>query len=228
MPEIELTESQLTAIDEIRADLEAAYVDRYGHVRTEDVLNYLLDTYTPPDEQGASRQYDLIADAEYPELQRVAAEVPGVPGSGIDADEMRGRLLSELGAEELAGRIGRDTAPAEPADGESERTSTAAGETEIGDEHDDSEPDRASVPGPTDTDDASADVTGDSNGQSDGPSATSAGGILASANELLEDHDDKWQKDGSNDEPFSVTLPDGTTESVRTRDDVRKLLFQHY
>jgi len=44
---------------------------------------------------------------------------------------------------------------------------------------------------------------------------------------LLDTHDDKWgESDG--DERYSVELPDGDTEQVRTKDDVKALLFKHY
>jgi hypothetical protein len=44
---------------------------------------------------------------------------------------------------------------------------------------------------------------------------------------LLDTHDDKWgESDG--DERYAVELPDGTTEQVRTKDDVKALLFDHY
>ncbi|MFD1633737.1 hypothetical protein ACOZ4L_12960 [Haloplanus ruber] len=44
---------------------------------------------------------------------------------------------------------------------------------------------------------------------------------------LLDTHDDKWdESDG--DERYAVALPDGTTEQVRTKDDVKALLFKHY
>lgn len=46
--------------------------------------------------------------------------------------------------------------------------------------------------------------------------------------DLLEDHDDKWTETTSEEGKYAVTLPDGSTETVRTKDDVRALLFQHY
>jgi hypothetical protein len=46
--------------------------------------------------------------------------------------------------------------------------------------------------------------------------------------QLLDDHDDKWEESGSEDGKYAVTLPDGSTEQVRTKDDVRALLFKHY
>jgi len=65
-------------------------------------------------------------------------------------------------------------------------------------------------------------------GTADGDAAT--GGDDAMLNEmmsLLDTHDDKWgESDG--DERYAVELPDGTTEQVRTKDDVKALLFKHY
>jgi hypothetical protein len=45
---------------------------------------------------------------------------------------------------------------------------------------------------------------------------------------LLDDHQDKWSEVDREDGKYEVTLPDDTTETVRTKDDVRALLFQHY
>ncbi|MFB6281902.1 MAG: hypothetical protein ABEH40_07785 [Haloferacaceae archaeon] len=45
---------------------------------------------------------------------------------------------------------------------------------------------------------------------------------------LLEDHDDKWSEAEGSEARYEVELPDGTTESARTKDDVRGLLFEHY
>ncbi|AGB37424.1 hypothetical protein [Natronococcus occultus] len=45
---------------------------------------------------------------------------------------------------------------------------------------------------------------------------------------LLETHDGKWTESSAADFRYTVTLPDGSTESVQTKDDVRALLFKHY
>jgi hypothetical protein len=45
---------------------------------------------------------------------------------------------------------------------------------------------------------------------------------------LLDDHEDVWEQSESEEGRYAVTLPDGSTERVRTKDDVRALLFQHY
>lgn len=192
MPDITVTEHQLTELQEIQRDLEAAYVDTYGHIRMEDVISYFLDTYVPPEEDAvAAGQYEMIATAEYPLLQQVAAETEGVPGSGIDTETMRGMLLSTLGVSEFAARLNAhlDT-----------------------DESPEQEPQG---------DDQSTDVT-------PGPDADTGDGILATANKLLDEHAEKWEDTDGTEEPYTVTLPDGTTEHVRTKDDVRQLLFKHY
>lgn len=45
---------------------------------------------------------------------------------------------------------------------------------------------------------------------------------------LLDTHDDKWEESDGEDGNYVVTLPEGDTETVRTRDDIRALLFKHY
>lgn len=45
---------------------------------------------------------------------------------------------------------------------------------------------------------------------------------------LLRTHDDKWEEASSGDARYAVTLPDGSVETVQTKDDVRALLFKNY
>ncbi|MFC7075628.1 hypothetical protein [Haloarcula halophila] len=228
MPELSITESQREQLEAVRADVEAAFVETYGHTTVEDALDYLLDTYTPPDEQGEERgPYDRIASAEYPELQQIASTVDDIPGSGINADEMRGKLLTTLGPAELARRLdgvevdGDETASD---DGDSPTAdATSAGTATPENEDDDT--DGADADDTTDvTDDEATDGdTDDGETGGNGPS-----GVLAAANRLLREHDDKWRKSETSEEPYEVDLPDGTTTGVRTKDDVRQLLFRHY
>ncbi|MFT4923283.1 MAG: hypothetical protein ACI8XM_002509, partial [Haloarculaceae archaeon] len=53
------------------------------------------------------------------------------------------------------------------------------------------------------------------------------GNPVSAANRLLREHDDKW-RESAGDTPYEVDLPDSTTASARTKDDVRQLLFRHY
>lgn len=73
-----------------------------------------------------------------------------------------------------------------------------------------------------DEDDAEADAP-------DTPDAGSGGGgsPLQAAAALLEDHHEHWRK-SEGEAPYEVDLPDGSTEAVRTKGDVKRLLFKHY
>lgn len=218
MPEISISDDQRERLEGVRRDVEEAFVDTYGHARMEDAIEYLLDTYTPPDGTVTEDAYEQIATAAYPDLQRVASDVPEVPGSGLDADEMRGKLLAELGVEEFAARLDA-TSAAESGD---------ESETEPG--ADGTKPD-AGGDGADDAEDG-ADGAGDTGSDADGQPRERASGIggsnpMAAVNQLLREHDDKW-RESDGDAPYEVDLPDGTTESARTKDDVRQLLFRHY
>jgi hypothetical protein len=192
MPDITVTEQQLTELQEIQSDLEAAYVDTYGHVRMADVISYFIDTYVSPEQEAVvAEQYEVIATAEYPLLQQAAADTEGVPGSGIDTETMRGMLVSTLGVSDLAAKLQSLSEPDEP-EGQVEQDKSR-----------------------------SADAT-------PGPDADNTDGILATANRLLDEHTDKWDETDGSEEPYTVRLPDGETERVRTKDDVRQLLFKHY
>lgn len=69
--------------------------------------------------------------------------------------------------------------------------------------------------------DERADSAGDAD---DGGSASRLQRMMG----LLDEHEDVWEQTDNEDGRYAVTLPDGTTEHVRTKDDVRALLFQHY
>ncbi|WP_225307878.1 MULTISPECIES: hypothetical protein [unclassified Haloarcula] len=228
MPEIEITDTQQADLASVKDDLEDAFIETYGHIRTQDVVDYLLDTYTPPDkledEQGIGRtDYERIASAEYPELQHIASEVPEVPGSGIEADEMRGKLLSALGTSELAARLA-DIEPEQRAN-EGDEGEAAANPTRAGDMPDDGVAQNSTSTQTSSSPDTteSSDAAESTEAPDDTPSDT-----LSAANRLLTEHDEKWTRSDENDEPYEVTLPDGSTVSARTKDDVRKLLFQNY
>lgn len=206
MPEITVTEEQTERLERVRREVEEAFVDTYGQSRPADALEYLLDTYTPPGEQKSERAYDHIATAEFPELQQIASEIEGVPGSGISADEMRGQLLRELGPTAFADRlraIEADDREQGETDTETESAEMSSGDA---DERDESRKEH----------------------KSESEHRIQQGGPLAVANQLLDQHDDKWRESTSGEEPYEVDLPDGTTTGARTRDDVRQLLFRHY
>ena len=113
---------------------------------------------------------------------------------------------------------------------------SAAGDGEQSTDHEPSESDSAGDdPTATDADgesDAPADDAEGDEPDSDGVETGSAADGAAADDggdvfDLLREHDDKWRKSGG-DEPYEVDLPDGGTEHVRTRGDVKAILFKNY
>jgi hypothetical protein len=234
MPEISISEEQHERLEQVRRDVEDAFVSAYGQTRLEDAVEYLLDTYTPPDsgaegaetensgvedtgadDPGVDDAYERIATAAYPTLQHVASGVSEVPGSGLDADEMRGKLLAELGVEEFATRLDAAATDEDEPEREDDDQATET-ETETGTDEDETD---------DTTDPSDASLAGGGSGE--GTTRIASGSPIAAANQLLRDHDDRW-REGDGDAPYEVDLPDGTTASARTKDDVRQLLFRHY
>jgi len=76
----------------------------------------------------------VVEGADYSALQEVAAGVESVPGSGISADEMRDRLVSEMGAETLALALGEDGGASEAGGGSGGEAGPAGGDDETVDE----------------------------------------------------------------------------------------------
>lgn len=73
-----------------------------------------------------------------------------------------------------------------------------------------------------------APAVGDTNDPSANPAGADDDARLSEMMQLLETHADKWEESSAEDARYKVELPDGGTEHVRTRDDVRAILFKHY
>jgi len=99
----------------------------------------------------------------------------------------------------------------------------------------------ASADGGTVTRDAPAaagadDAGGDENGSggggaSNGPTPSAEGDDddrLNAMMNLLDTHGDKWREASKEDARYEVDMPDGTTEYVQTKDDVRAHIFKNY
>ena len=258
MPELSVTEEQLERLEALRTELEAAFVDGYAHVRRRDAVDYLLDTYTPPAERAGGAGPDDAADVErrvraaldrevrdeegeidYAALQSVARETDGVKGSGMPAAEMYEAVLEATveatgpgDAVELAVDPGESPAPADEDGGTDEDEGVVADESAATDGDADAGADLARD---DDGAGAAAESTGPAGDDGSGTAGTDAGtgstgggSQLQQMMSLLRTHDDKWRKAESGDAPYEVDLPDGGTESVRTKDDVKRVLFTNY
>jgi len=119
----------------------------------------------------------------------------------------------ETGAE--PGRSDADGAPQEDAADDDDEGSENKEEAEDGNDEN--------------GDDGEADGNEEEESSEDGNDENGDGsGRLNAMMQLLEEHDGKWEESDSEDGKYTVTLPDDTTENVRTKDDVRALLFKHY
>jgi hypothetical protein len=207
MPTIEITEAQQDRLEDVRTELEDHRLGPYGTVRTVDAVEFLLDHY----ETGVDLTEDSPGDGQ-------RAGRPEAPDS---EDEPAGdaERKPEDDAEDEAG-TGEDTGADE--DEKTDEAEAAEDEDDDGNEEDgqadDDEADDGEADNEADDDEAGdeAEEGGDSSGR------------LNAMMQLLDEHDDKWEESDSENGKYDVTLPEGTTESVRTKDDVRALLFKHY
>ncbi|MEF8808781.1 helix-hairpin-helix domain-containing protein [Natronomonas sp.] len=230
MPELSVSEAQLQRLESVREDLEAAYVGPYGTISREEALEYLLDTYTPPEEHdaaaddAATETGDTGGETAEPENETTATDAE----SDTDADpagdltdiagvgEATAEALVDAGFDSIAAVQDADPTDLTAADGIAEKQAIDI-KAEVagfdGTEHEDGAADEGEA---TETD------PGPGESENESPENT-----LQQAMSLLDQHDDKW-RESSGDEPYEVDLPDGGTEAVRTKDDIKRLLFKHW
>lgn len=236
MPELRVTEEQLERLEALRAEIDAVFVDGYGHVRPRDAIDFLLDTHTPPAEARARIALDRevrdeTGEIDYSALQSVARSTDGVRGSGIGAEEMYEAVLEAKVRETALGDtveldVGLPSGEGSESEdrGEGRGTGGADGSgdpadaTPRGGDVDDARPETSNGTGGAD----GAEETGS-------PSSNGGGGSqLQVMMSLLSTHDDRWRKTESGDAPYEVDLPGGGTETARTKDDVKRILFTNY
>ncbi|WP_435317982.1 hypothetical protein [Haloarchaeobius sp. TZWSO28] len=80
---------------------------------------------------------------------------------------------------------------------------------------------------------SAADEDEDATAEADGGSTTdstpdSGEDRLNAMMNLMDTHEDKWREASKEDARYEVDMPDGTTEYVQTKDDVRAHLFKNY
>ncbi|SFS56649.1 hypothetical protein [Halostagnicola kamekurae] len=138
----------------------------------------------------------------------------------VSVDSLEGDGLEEVSYDES------DT-DAE-ADGDGAESDGGDGESDDGDDTGpDGEGDESA--GGDDADGDDDDGTDEDDDEPDeGDGAADDDEMLDEMMSLLETHDDKWEESDSGDHRYSVELPDGSTEDVQTKDDVRAILFKNY
>lgn len=228
MPELSVTDEQLRRLESVCADLEDVHVGKYGSVAPDDALEYLLDTYAPPTADGtdAAEASDDGAGPGEPESTpsgsddgaEPAAELTAIDGVG----EVTAAALVDAGFETLTSIEAADPEALTAAEGVGEKQAVdvvaAVAEMDV------DEDGRGTNAGNGRGADSGSGTGGTGSGD---PANDSPEDTLQQAMSLLDAHDDRW-REGSGDEPYEVDLPDGETEAVRTKDDVKRLLFKHW
>lgn len=220
MQTLEVTDDQYAAIQSLREAISEDVVGEYGFVRERDAVQFLLDNLD--DDAAVSVETTVESSA----TDDVAASV----GAAIEG-ETDPHALEEVSyvEDESVTDDAEVEVEADP-DPETETGSDSMGElkgdssdSEADAEERDDESDAMNEPDSgTDGDEIGVDASGGASGDADDDD------MLDEMMSLLETHDDKWGEATSADYRYSVELPDGTTEQVQTKDDVRALLFKNY
>ena len=259
MREIEVTDEQYEYLESLREEIKAEVVGPYGHVRTVDAVQYLIDNHegdvdvevaaagelaVAGDADGRDSSADTEPaggtaaddtdpsdgspatpdDSDDPEANEGLKVVDGIGPSraatlrsaGYDTLAAVASAAPDALAAELDGVTGEQAAEL-VANAETHTEDTTAETDEETTEH------NASNSESTDTNSSSGLPSGS------GPSPTDSSddsGMLSAMQQLLDEYDDKWQQ--ASGTGYEVDLPDGSTESANTKDDVRALLFRHY
>jgi hypothetical protein len=250
MPTIEITEEQRERLEDVRTGLEEHRVGPYGIVRTVDAVEFLLDQYEADvDSVSETSEPDRDGVGRWEGDDEVGAETGGetagaARGAGSDPEDAAG---DAGGGPEIApgGERGDATPGAEdghdPSGGaRSEHGGATAGVGDGPGSVIEGEQPGVTGSGPESTTEGTGDQEGtrdqgESEDESHGDGGGGGGGYEGSESgrldammRLLDEHDDKWEESGAEGGRYMVTLPDGSQEGVRTKDDVRALLFKHY
>ncbi|RKD97156.1 hypothetical protein [Halopiger aswanensis] len=200
MKTLEITDEQYAFIQRLRQEISEEVVGKYGFVRERDAVQFLIDNI------DGEADVDIEIDEAF--HSSATDDVAGSVGAAIEAD-------GESVGEEVSYDETAD--PADPDEAEDDDDT---------DESNDSS---------TNTDDSSVESgggEGDADSSDNGSESESGDAdddeMLDEMMSLLETHDDKWEESSSADYRYTVTLPDGSTEDVQTKDDVRALLFKNY
>lgn len=255
MPSIEITDDQRDRIEALRRELADAHAGSYASVTPPDVAAYLLDladAVSDPDRLAEGDAAD--ARGSFPRAELEAALTERNRRHASEADDAPMDLYSIAAAYDVAGRSNmtkgelvtaildavehRYTDPLAPVDldlppGDGAETDDGA-EADDGPAVDGAETDDGPAGGEAEADDgaetddeAETDDRAETDDEAETDAETDSDGQLTAMLNLLETHRDKW-READGDARYEVELPDGSSETARTKDDVRATLFKHY
>ncbi|WP_267644203.1 hypothetical protein [Haloarchaeobius amylolyticus] len=175
MPELTISPEQREFLESLRTEIQDEV--RYGHVRPQDALQYLIDHY---DGDDIDLEMEATGDS---------------PAQTEEADWSDDGETEQEAAEAVEAAESEDEAEAESEDAGS--------------------------------DDAAETAEADG-GATTSSTPDSGEDRLNAMMNLMDTHDDKWREASKEDARYEVDMPDGTTEYVQTKDDVRAHLFKNY
>ena len=205
MQTLEVTDEQYAFIQRLREEISTDVVGKYGFVRERDAVQFLID--------NLSDDVDIDDEVDFSATDDVAASVDAAIEGEDDPHELETVSYDERTAE----GTGTDSTAESEADStvDTEADPTESSESDASDAEDVED-----IDGTQDA--ADTDSMGSDSGAADDDD------MLDEMMSLLETHDDKWEESASGDYRYTVTLSDGSTEDVQTKDDVRALLFKNY
>ncbi|MFU8868878.1 hypothetical protein [Natronococcus sp.] len=198
MQTLEVTDEQYAIVQQLREEIGEHVVGKYGCVRERDAVQFLIDNLHDELELEPGTASDDVEVSE-----DVAVD------DGGDSDLQTVSYDETESVDE--GADGR----ASPADEELAGTPGMPSDGEPGDEPE-------SLDDGTNGDDDPEPLGDGTDGAADDDE------MLDEMMNLLRTHDDKWEEAPSGEARYAVTLPDGSVETVQTKDDVRALLFKNY
>ncbi|ADB60417.1 hypothetical protein Htur_1531 [Haloterrigena turkmenica DSM 5511] len=220
MQTLEVTDEQYAVIQQLREEISEQVVGKYGFVRERDAVQFLIDNLEGNPDLDVDIDTDLDSSATDDVAASVGAAIDGESASddleevtyieddSVDADG----TAADAEADANVDVVDPDSEPEPESDAEGGDETADSSDEDASSENDDGEPTGADDDGDDDSSDGSADDDD----------------MLDEMMSLLETHDDKWSESNSADYRYEVELPDGTTEQVQTKDDVRALLFKNY
>jgi len=223
MKTLEVTDEQYAFIQHLREEISESVVGKYGFVRERDAVQFLIDNLDGEIELDAD-EFDSSATDD------VAASVGAAIDGNDDPHELEevSYIEGETATAATDVRLDDDSDDREAEETEPEDDGQQTTDESETDAEDDESGEESST-----TDDIESDADGDADSDSGDDSNSGDGSaddddMLDEMMSLLETHDDKWQESSSADYRYAVDIPDGSTEQVQTKDDVRALLFKNY
>jgi len=220
MRQLDVTDDQHAYLERVRATLESEYLGPYGEVDVLDALQYLIDVHEATDPEMPTTDASVVDAAtgdEPPATGRATPDQAEEERPAVEADpSATGDLDVDVTDDAVTG-----TEDVDDPDGDEDPTDEATTDTDAVDTTDTDVTDGTT--GGSEADDADGSAEDDA-------SPTPAGGgndRLQAMMNLLDTHGEKW-REGDGEARYEVDLPDGTVESVQTRDDVRAVLFKNY